>query len=175
MRACLPRRRDTHRGHRRRAHAQTARRRGPRPRRRGDARLLGNPDATAATLAGGWLHTGDIGHLDAGYLYLTDRAKDVIITGGSNVYPREVEEVLLTHPAVREAAVVGVPDPEWGESVRAFVVAAGDPTPGELIQYCRGRVASFKKPREVILVELPKNAAGKILKRELRQLPPRRA
>ena len=68
-----------------------------------------NPDATAATLAGGWLHTGDIGHLDAGYLYLTDRAKDVIITGGSNVYPREVEEVLLTHPAVREAAVVGVP------------------------------------------------------------------
>jgi fatty-acyl-CoA synthase len=133
-----------------------------------------NPDATAATLAGGWLHTGDIGHLDAGYLHLTDRAKDVIITGGSNVYPREVEEVLLTHPAVREAAVVGIPDPEWGESVRAFVVAAGDPTPGELIQYCRGRLASFKKPREVILVtELPKNAAGKILKRELRQLPPR--
>ena len=86
-----------------------------------------NPDASAATLAGGWLHTGDIGHLDAGYLYLTDRAKDVIITGGSNVYPREVEEVLLTHPAVREAAVVGVPDPEWGESVRAFVVAAGRP------------------------------------------------
>jgi acyl-CoA synthetase (AMP-forming)/AMP-acid ligase II len=135
-----------------------------------------NPDATAATLAGGWLHTGDIGHLDTRYLYLTDRAKDVIITGGANVYPREVEEVLLTHPAVREAAVVGVPDPEWGESVRAFVVAAGDPTPGELIEHCRDRLASFKKPREVILVtELPKNAAGKILKRELRQLPPRRA
>ena len=141
---------------------------------RGDVVMRGywdNPDATAATLAKGWLHTGDIGHLDAGYLHLTDRAKDVIITGGSNVYPREVEEVLLTHPAVREAAVVGVPDPEWGESVRAFVVAAGDPTPGELIQYCRGRLASFKKPREVILVaELPKNAAGKILKRELRRL-----
>ena len=131
---------------------------------RGDVVMRGywdNPDATAATLAGGWLHTGDIGHLDAGYLHLTDRAKDVIITGGSNVYPREVEEVLLTHPAVREAAVAGVPDPEWGESVRAFVVAVGDPTPGELIQHCRGR--------------LPKNAAGKILKRELRQLPPRRA
>jgi len=146
---------------------------------RGDVVMRGyweNPDATAATLAGGWLHTGDIGHLDGGYLYLTDRAKDVIITGGSNVYPREVEEVLLTHPAVREAAVVGVPDPEWGESVRAFVVATGDPTPGELIQYCRGRLASFKKPRDVILVtELPKNAAGKILKRELRQLPPRGA
>lgn len=142
---------------------------------RGDVVMRGyweNPDATAATLAKGWLHTGDIGHLDAGYLHLTDRAKDVIITGGSNVYPREVEEVLLTHPAVREAAVVGVPDPEWGESVRAFVVAAGDPTPGELIQYCRDRLASFKKPREVIFVtELPKNAAGKILKRELRRLP----
>jgi len=142
---------------------------------RGDVVMRGywdNPDATAATLANGWLHTGDIGHLDAGYLHLTDRAKDVIITGGSNVYPREVEEVLLTHPAVREAAVVGVPDPEWGESVRAFVVAAGNPTPGELIQYCRSRLASFKKPRELILVtELPKNAAGKILKRELRQLP----
>ena len=142
---------------------------------RGDVVMRGywdNPDATAATLAGGWLHTGDIGHLDAGYLHLTDRAKDVIITGGSNVYPREVEEVLLTHPAVREAAVVGVPDPEWGESVRAFVVATGDPAPAELIQYCRSRLASFKKPREVILVtELPKNAAGKILKRELRRLP----
>ena len=142
---------------------------------RGDVVMRGywdNPAAAAVTLAKGWLHTGDIGHLDAGYLYLTDRAKDVIITGGSNVYPREVEEVLLTHPAVREAAVVGVPDPEWGESVRAFVVAAGDPTPSELIQYCRGRLASFKKPREVIFVtELPKNAAGKILKRELRRLP----
>jgi fatty-acyl-CoA synthase len=142
---------------------------------RGDVVMRGywdNPEATAATLAGGWLHTGDIGHFEDGYLHLTDRAKDVIITGGSNVYPREVEEVLLTHPAVREVAVVGVPDPEWGESVRAFVVAEGNPDPGELIQHCRGRLASFKKPREVILVsELPKNAAGKILKRELRQLP----
>jgi long-chain acyl-CoA synthetase len=142
---------------------------------RGDVVMRGywdNPEATAVTLAKGWLHTGDIGHFDAGYLHLTDRAKDVIITGGSNVYPREVEEVLLTHPAVREAAVVGVPDPEWGESVRAFVVATGDPAPGELIQHCRNRLASFKKPREVILVtKLPKNAAGKILKRELRRFP----
>ena len=142
---------------------------------RGDVVMRGywdDPDATATTLAKGWLHTGDIGHFDAGYLHLTDRAKDVIITGGSNVYPREVEEVLLTHPAVREAAVIGVPDPEWGESVRAFVVATGDPAPGELIQHCRSRLASFKKPREVILVtELPKNAAGKILKRELRRFP----
>ena len=142
---------------------------------RGDVVMRGywdNPDATAATLAGGWLHTGDIGHLDGGYLYLTDRAKDVIITGGSNVYPREVEEVLLSHPAVLEAAVVGIPDTEWGESVRAFVVAVGEPAPDELIQHCRERLASFKKPREVILVaELPKNATGKILKRELRQRP----
>ena len=140
---------------------------------RGDVVMRGywdNPEATAATLAGGWLHTGDIGHFEGGYLHLTDRAKDVIITGGSNVYPREVEEVLLTHPSVAEAAVIGVPDPEWGESVRAFVVAA-DVTPGELISHCRDRLASFKKPREVILVpDLPKNAAGKILKRELRRL-----
>ncbi|ODU06895.1 MAG: hypothetical protein ABS81_03660 [Pseudonocardia sp. SCN 72-86] len=140
---------------------------------RGDVVMRGywdNPDATATTLAGGWLHTGDIGHLDDGWLHLTDRAKDVIITGGSNVYPREVEEALLTHPAVREAAVVGVPDPEWGESIRAFVVAAGDPNPAELIAHCRDRLASFKKPREVVFVsELPKNATGKILKRELRQ------
>jgi acyl-CoA synthetase (AMP-forming)/AMP-acid ligase II len=142
---------------------------------RGDVVMRGywdNPEATAATLAGGWLHTGDIGHLEAGYLHLTDRAKDVIITGGSNVYPREVEEVLLTHPAVRECAVVGWPDREWGESIRAFVVADGDPAPDELIQYCRGRLASFKKPREVVFVaELPKNAAGKVLKRELRGRP----
>ncbi|MBP2364573.1 class I adenylate-forming enzyme family protein [Pseudonocardia parietis] len=141
---------------------------------RGDVVMRGywdDPDATAATLAGGWLHTGDIGHLDAGYLHLTDRAKDVVITGGSNVYPREVEEVLLTHPAVREAAVVGVPDPEWGESVRAFVVVDGDPGADELIRHCRDRLAPFKKPREVVFVpELPKNAAGKILKRELRLL-----
>ena len=143
---------------------------------RGDVVMGGgywdNPDATAATLAGVWLHTGDIGHFEGAYLHLTDRAKDVIITGGSNVYPREVEEVLLTHPAVRECAVVGVPDPEWGESVRAFVVADGEPDAGELIQFCRGRLASFKKPREVVFVAgLPKNAAGKILKRKLRELP----
>jgi acyl-CoA synthetase (AMP-forming)/AMP-acid ligase II len=140
---------------------------------RGDVVMRGywdDPEATAAALAGGWLHTGDIGHFDGGWLHLTDRAKDVIITGGSNVYPREVEEVLLTHPAVREVAVVGVPDPEWGESIRAFVVADGDPDPAELIRHCRARLASFKKPRDVILLpELPKNAAGKILKRELRQ------
>jgi acyl-CoA synthetase (AMP-forming)/AMP-acid ligase II len=131
-----------------------------------------DPDATARALVGGWLHTGDIGHLDGGWLHLTDRAKDVIITGGSNVYPREVEEVLLTHPGVREAAVIGVPDPEWGESIRAFVVADTELDPGRLIDHCRAHLASFKKPRDVVFVsELPKNPAGKILKRELRVHP----
>ncbi|GAA2849019.1 long-chain fatty acid--CoA ligase [Pseudonocardia halophobica] len=145
---------------------------------RGDVVMSGywdNPEATAATLAGGWLHTGDIGRLDGGYLLLTDRAKDVIITGGSNVYPREVEEVLLTHPAVREVAVVGVPDPEWGESIRAFVVAepGGDADASDIIQHCRTRLASFKKPRDIVFVtELPKNATGKVLKRELRLRTP---
>ncbi len=142
---------------------------------RGDVVMTGywaDPDATARTVVDGWLHTGDVGHLDAdGHLFLTDRAKDVIITGGSNVYPREVEEVLLTHPLVREVAVVGVPDPEWGESVCAFVVA-GDGTDAEaLVDHCRAHLASFKKPRHVRFVdELPKNAAGKVLKRELRDL-----
>ncbi len=142
---------------------------------RGDVVMRGYWDdaaATAKAVHGGWLHTGDIGHLDdRGYLYLTDRAKDVIITGGSNVYPREVEEVLLTHPAVREVAVIGRPDAEWGESVCAFVVAEpGEPAdPAELIAHCRGQLASFKKPKEIVFVEaLPKGAAGKVLKRELR-------
>jgi acyl-CoA synthetase (AMP-forming)/AMP-acid ligase II len=131
----------------------------------------GNSEATSATLADGWLRTGDIGHFDADgkYLHLTDRAKDVIITGGSNVYPREVEEVLLTHPAVREAAVVGVPDEEWGESVTAFVVAERTVEAAQLIDLCKAHLASFKKPRTVVFLdELPKNATGKVLKRELR-------
>ncbi len=142
---------------------------------RGDVVMRGywqDPAATAKAIRGGWLHTGDIGHLDdRGYLYLTDRAKDVIITGGSNVYPREVEEVLLTHPGVSEVAVIGRPDPEWGESVCAFVVVEpGEPAdPAELIAHCRGQLASFKKPKEIVFVDaLPKSAAGKILKRELR-------
>ncbi len=130
-----------------------------------------DPAATAKAVRGGWLHTGDIGHLDAdGYLHLTDRAKDVIITGGSNVYPREVEEVLLTHPAVREVAVIGRPDPEWGELVCAFVVLEpGEPVDAAvLVAHCRGQLASFKKPKQVVFIDsLPKNAAGKILKREL--------
>ncbi|WP_433205134.1 class I adenylate-forming enzyme family protein [Nocardia sp. CA-107356] len=144
---------------------------------RGDVVMRGywsDETSTARTLADGWLRTGDIGHLDeAGYLYLTDRAKDVIITGGSNVYPREVEEVLLTHPHIREVAVIGVPDSEWGESICAVVVPVSGHRPDgdELAAFCRRYLASFKKPRYVHIVsDLPKNATGKVLKQQLRAL-----
>jgi long-chain acyl-CoA synthetase len=134
---------------------------------------LNDPQATATALANGWLHTGDLGRLDErGYLTLVDRSKDLIISGGSNVYPREVEEVLLLHPAIREAAVVGVPDPEWGESVVAAVVKKEGHIPDEqeLDLFCLEHIARFKRPkRYVFLDELPKNATGKVLKRELRE------
>jgi long-chain acyl-CoA synthetase len=128
-----------------------------------------NPAATAATLRGGWLWTGDMGAMDdAGYLTLHDRSKDVIISGGSNIYPREVEEALLTHPAVQEAAVVGRPDPDWGEAVVAFVVAPGADV-AALDAHLAGCIARFKRPKDWHLVEaLPKNAYGKVLKTELR-------
>ncbi|MDP9166191.1 MAG: long-chain fatty acid--CoA ligase [Actinomycetota bacterium] len=138
---------------------------------RGDVVMSGywrNPDATAATLTGGWLHTGDMGSFDAnGYLTLRDRSKDVVISGGSNVYPREVEEVLLEHPEVAEACVVGAPDPEWGEVVIAFIVGtAAEP---ELDAHLLTRIARFKRPKRYVYVdELPKNSYGKVLKRELR-------
>lgn len=131
------------------------------------------PDATAEALRGGWLHTGDLGRLDPdGYLYILDRAKDMIISGGSNIYPREVEEVILQHPAVLEVAVIGVPDPLWGESVKAIVALrpGASATEAEIIELCRQNLASYKKPRSVEFVDsLPKNAYGKILKRELRE------
>ena len=131
------------------------------------------PEATVETLRGGWLHTGDMGHLDEdGYLFITDRTKDLIISGGSNIYPREIEEALLTHPAVRECAVVGVPDKTWGESVKGLVVLreGKTATDEELIAHCRDRMASYKKPKSIeFLPDLPKNATGKILKRELRE------
>ena len=143
---------------------------------RGDVVMQGywqNPAATAETLRGGWLHTGDIGSLDHdGFLTLLDRSKDMIISGGSNIYPREVEEVLLRHPAVLEAAVVGKPDPEWGEAVVAFVV----PREGQsldaaaLDSLCLEQLARFKRPRDYLFeTSLPKNNYGKILKRDLRQ------
>ena len=131
------------------------------------------PDVTAETLRGGWLHTGDIGMLDEqGYLYLLDRKKDMIISGGNNIYPREIEEVLLKHPAVYEVAVIGVPDPLWGESVKAIVALRPGMvvTEEEVNAFCRQHLASYKKPRTVeFVLELPKSAYGKILKRELRE------
>lgn len=132
-----------------------------------------NPQASAAALVDGWLHTGDIGFLDErGYLTLTDRCKDVIISGGSNIYPREVEEVLIEHPEVFEACVVGEPDAHWGESVVAFVVPrpAGNLDALALNDWFLARMASFKKPKKYLFcTELPKNSYGKILKTRLRQ------
>ena len=143
---------------------------------RGETVMAGywnNPEATKQTLRGGWLHTGDIGSLDAdGFLTLRDRSKDVIISGGSNIYPREVEEVLLLHPGVSEVAVVGERDEEWGEIVTAFLVAHGEPVEdAELDALCLSHIARFKRPKHYRwLPALPKNAYGKVLKTELRAL-----
>jgi long-chain acyl-CoA synthetase len=129
------------------------------------------PEQTDAVLADGWYHTGDLGRLDAdGYLYLVDRAKDMIVTGGENVYSTEVEDVLYRHPAVAEAAVFGVPDPRWGEAVHAVVVPRSDVTEDELIAHCREAIAGYKVPKQIELrtEPLPKSGAGKLLKRELR-------
>jgi long-chain acyl-CoA synthetase len=133
-----------------------------------------NPEATAQTLRGGWLHTGDVGTFDAaGFLTLKDRSKDMIISGGSNIYPREVEEVLQGHPGVAEASVVGAPDPEWGERVIAFIVrraGAESIDAGTLDRLCLDHIARFKRPKEYRFVaSLPKNSYGKILKTELRE------
>jgi long-chain acyl-CoA synthetase len=127
-----------------------------------------NADATASTLKNGWLHTGDVGAQSAdGYLYLKDRSKDLIISGGSNIYPREVEEVLLRHPAVQEASVIGRADPEWGEIVVAYVVGAA--IPDELDALCLSTIARFKRPKHYVFVDaLPKNNYGKVLKTDLR-------
>lgn len=131
-----------------------------------------NPEATAQAIRDGWLYTGDIGHLDeGGYLFVADRKKDMIITGGYNVYPKEVENVIFKHEAVFEAAVIGVPDEVYGESVKAFVVRKPgmEVSEEELIELCRDNLASYKKPKSVEFIDaLPKNLAGKILKNELR-------
>ena len=129
-------------------------------------------EATAETLRNGWLHTGDMGYIDeSGYLFLMDRSKDLIISGGENVYPREIEEIIVQHPAVREVAVIGVPDPVWGESIKAVVslLPESEVTEMELIDFCTDHIARYKRPKSVdFLEELPKNNYGKILKRELR-------
>ncbi len=133
-----------------------------------------NPEATKTSLRGGWLHTGDVGVFDQeGYLHLKDRSKDLIISGGSNVYPREVEEVLLTHAGVCEVSVIGRPDREWGEVVVAYVVGEADAS--ELDALCLSRIARFKRPKDYVFVDaLPKNNYGKILKTELRAIDSRK-
>jgi acyl-CoA synthetase (AMP-forming)/AMP-acid ligase II len=141
---------------------------------RGDGVMKGywrNQAGTAEALRNGWLHTGDMGSLDgSGCLTLRDRLKDVVISGGSNVYPREVEEVLLTHAGVAEVCVVGQPDAEWGEVVAAFVVRIdGSVGEDELDRHCIAHIARFKRPRHYHFVDaLPKNSYGKVLRRELR-------
>jgi O-succinylbenzoic acid--CoA ligase len=137
------------------------------------AGYLNRPEATAATLVDGWLHTGDIGYLDEeGYLYVLDRRKDLIVSGGENIYPAEVESVLLRHPAVSEAAVVGVADAEWGQvPVACLVLQPGaEVSDEELIQFCREHLAGYKVPRRVRrFPQLPRNASGKLLRRKLRE------
>ena len=133
----------------------------------------GNSEATAQALKGGWLHTGDIGKLDEdGFLYIVDRKKDMIISGGENIYPREIEDVLASHPKIFEVAVIGLPDPQWGESVMAVVVVKEGETmeAQEVVEYCKSSLASYKKPRAVEFVDsLPRNPSGKVLKPELRE------
>ena len=138
------------------------------------AGYLNRPEETAAAFRGGWFHTGDIGRMDEdGFMYLLDRKKDMVITGGENVYSSEVEAVLYQHPGVNEAAVVGVPDEKYGEALFAVIV----PAPGaaldaeEMIAHCRERIGGYKIPRRMAFVDaMPKSAMGKILKTELRRI-----
>ncbi|HEV2309904.1 MAG TPA: fatty-acyl-CoA synthase, partial [Acidimicrobiia bacterium] len=131
-----------------------------------------DPEATATAFAGGWFHTGDIGvRDDDGYLFIVDRLKDMIVSGGENIAGSEVERVLYEHETVLEAAVVGRPDPRWGEVPVAFVVLRPDAqaTADELVAHCRRQLARFKVPKDVLFLDaLPRNPSGKVLKRELR-------
>jgi fatty-acyl-CoA synthase len=131
------------------------------------------PEATAEALRGGWMHTGDAGVIDdEGYVYIQDRVKDMIVSGGENVYPRIVEDVLFKHPAIVDAAVIGVPDPQWGETVKAVVVLrqGESATEEEIVEFCQGQLGGFERPRSVDFADvLPRNATGKVLKRILRE------
>jgi long-chain acyl-CoA synthetase len=137
---------------------------------------LGQPEVTATTLRGGWLHSGDLGYMDSdGFYFIVDRIKDLVIRGGYNVYPREIEEVLYGHPGILEAAVIGKPDERLGEEVVAVVVPreGAELSAGDVIAYCRERLAAYKCPREVrFMTELPKGPSGKILKAALREASP---
>jgi len=130
------------------------------------------PEQTAAVLRDGWYYSGDLGYMDeAGYVVLVDRAKDMIISGGENVYGSEVEEALYLHPAVLEAAVFGIPDQKWGEVVKAIVKKkeGAELTEEEVIHWCRNRLAGFKTPRVVEMGDIPRTATGKIQKNVLKQ------
>jgi len=131
------------------------------------------PEATARALKDGWMHTGDAGTLDdEGFLYIQDRVKDMIVSGGENVYPREVEDVLYQHPAVAEAAVIGVPSDTWGEEVKAVIVRKPgvSTTAEDILTFCKGRLGGYKRPRSVDFVDaLPRNPSGKVLKKDLRE------
>jgi long-chain acyl-CoA synthetase len=129
-------------------------------------------EATEKALRGGWLHTGDLGFIDrSGFLYIVDRKSDMIIRGGENIYPREIDEVLYSHPDVREAATIGVPDEKYGEAVKSFVALkeGAIATCEELVRYCRSKLADYKCPQTIeLVVDIPKSATGKLLKKELR-------
>ena len=145
---------------------------------RGPAVIVGyhdNPEATAKALRGGWFHTGDLGRMDSrGLLYITGRESDMYISGGSNVYPREVEEVLLTHPGILEVAVLGVPDPKWGEAGVAVIVRREGAQPVDeagVLGHLEGRCAKYRWPRHIFFWEsLPKSAYGKITKKDVYRL-----
>jgi fatty-acyl-CoA synthase len=132
----------------------------------------GKPEATASAIVDGWFATGDAGYFDEeGYLYIHDRVKDMIVSGAENIYPAEVENALMGHPAIADVAVIGVPDEKWGEAVKACVVLkpAATATADEIVQFCRTRIASYKCPKSIDFVTaLPRNPSGKILRRELR-------
>ena len=129
-------------------------------------------EATTSSLTDGWVHTGDAGYKDEeGYIYLKDRIKDMVVSGGENIYPTEVENALVQHPGIADVAVIGVPDDKFGEALLAVVVLAPEQslTVEELIEFCRDKIAGYKIPRQLKLVEaLPRNPSGKLLKKELR-------